>query len=99
MDFHYDAEGNWLGTFTTEDDQIQRDIIDEYMGFNIQLANMEMLNGNKRRVLTSDDASMKSFKMSTYDAEREAQALEDAEEGESEAAAASKVQGGSGTEN
>ena len=99
VDFHYDAEGNWLGTFTTEDDQIQRDIIDEYMGFNIQLANMEMLNGNKRRVLTSDDASMKSFKMSTYDAEREAQALEDAEEGESEAAAASKVQGGSGTEN
>ena len=96
VQFHYDDEGNWLGTFTTEDDQIQRDILDEYMGFNIQLDNMDLVTGSKRRVLTGDDASLKSFKMGTTG--HEAQVPDDAEDGESTAAATSEVTGGGGAD-
>ena len=95
VQFHYDDEGNWLGTFTTEDDKIQRDILDEYMGFNIQLDNMDIVTGSKRRVLTGDDASMKSFKIGTTEG-HEAQVPDEAEDGESTAAAASEVTGGGG---
>ena len=60
---------------------------------------MDLLEGNKRRVLTSDDASMKSFKIHTDDTERDAQALDKAEDEVSTAAAASEVTGGSGVNN
>ena len=63
IEFHEDQDGNWKGTWTTPDDMISQDIVDEEMEYNIQFENMELVT-RERRILTAEDASMKTFDMS-----------------------------------
>ena len=57
---------------------------------------MDLVTGSKRRILTGDDASMKSFKMGTDNVGHEAQVPDEAEDGGSTATATSEVTGGGG---
>lgn len=64
VEFHYDDEGQWLGTWTTEDDKINQALLAENLGITICMENMGFLESDrKRRVLSADDATLKSFGM------------------------------------
>ena len=90
--FHCDTEGNWLGGWTTSDDQVQSNIIDEDMGYEIRIDNMEEVQGNQRRILSAEDASLKSFGLAQGRPALSPQPQAD----EESAAAASGASGGSG---
>ena len=96
VEFHYDSEGNWMGGFTTEDDKIQRGLLEENMPYNIQLENMDVVTGAKRRILHADDASAKTFNINSDNEGHDAQMPDATEDGGSSVAAASMVPGGGG---
>ena len=97
VDFEMDDEGNWTGHWTTEGDLIQRHLLDEDLGFQIELENMEILGGGRTRMLFADEASFKSFRVAQDDDGQSTQLPDDATDAVSVAAsAASEASGGSG---
>ena len=77
VDFETDEAGNWTGQWTTEGDLIQKHLLDEDLGFKIELENMEIL-GSGRRMLHADDASFKSFRVPKEDDGQSTQLPDDA---------------------
>ena len=63
VDFQHDEEGNWLGTWTTADDKLQQDLLDEDMGYKLKFDNLQLVEneGRRRQLLQVDQASEKNF--------------------------------------
>ena len=62
VDFHMDDEGNWKGSWATEDDKMNADIFNEEMEFDIVFENLELVT-KRRQILETEDASLHTFKM------------------------------------
>ena len=60
VNFHCDGDGNWLGTWSTWEDELNDDIIDEDMGINVDLGDI-VLQDRPSTLLTEDDASVHTF--------------------------------------
>jgi hypothetical protein len=60
VQFSYDDDGNWLGTWTTADDDIHLDIMEEDMGINMDFEGLTVLE-KECVLLTTSDASVYSF--------------------------------------
>ncbi len=90
--FGEDANGAWDGEWTTAHDEAQQNLIDEYMGIDIQLDNMELLD-TSRPIYRADEMSIGS----AYQPPPPANGQED--DDSSTASALSKVtrEGGSNT--
>ena len=54
--FDYDSSGNWKGTWTTEFDRLQSDLLEESMGY-VHLDNLAIVDQEQVRVFRTDDAS------------------------------------------
>ena len=65
VNFHHDEEGNWLGTWTTADDKLQQDLLDEDMGYKLEFDNLQLVenDGRRRQLLQVDQASVKTFQV------------------------------------
>jgi hypothetical protein len=59
--FDEDISGNWLGTWTTEEDNLNMDILTEDMGVEFSLENMELLAASTQVLKRTDDMSEHSF--------------------------------------
>jgi hypothetical protein len=59
--FDEDISGNWLGTWTTEEDNLNMDILNEDMGVEFSLENMELLRPSSQVLKRTDDMSEHSF--------------------------------------
>ena len=64
VEFHEDSSGKWLGTWTTQEDEINQEIFDEDLGIELHLDGLELLaqDINKKHTITSEELSFKSFK-------------------------------------
>ena len=64
-EMQYDDAGNWLGEWTTPDDAMGEDILNEDMGVEISFDNMALLDEgfNTRVLLMTEDASVCTFGM------------------------------------
>jgi hypothetical protein len=58
--FQYDDDGNWLGTWTTEDDALHLDIMNEDMGIEIEFEGLSTLERDCV-LLTTDNATVHTF--------------------------------------
>jgi hypothetical protein len=61
VNFDEDISGNWLGTWTTEEDNLNMDILNEDMGVEFSLENLELLTASRQVLKTTDDMSEHSF--------------------------------------
>ncbi|KAL3942656.1 MAG: hypothetical protein SGARI_000192, partial [Bacillariaceae sp.] len=63
VDFHNDEDGNWKGTWTTQEDSFLQDILqDETMGkITVEFDDIDILNRKEPVLLNSDDASCQTF--------------------------------------
>ena len=95
VDFDVDDEGNWTGKWTTEGDVVQKHLLDEDLGFKIELENMEMIEGG-RRLLHQDDASFKTFNVPKDTEGQSTQLPDNADENGSAVTATSAASGGGG---
>jgi hypothetical protein len=59
--FDEDDAGNWLGTWTTEEDNLNLAILQEDMGVDFTLENMELLDSTRQVLKRTDDVSEHSF--------------------------------------
>jgi hypothetical protein len=63
--FNTDDDGNWDGTWTSEEDLLFQDLLAEDMGTDLQIEGIELLETNEDRdqrpLLTVDDASHRSY--------------------------------------
>ena len=97
VEFHHDDEGNWLGTWTTADDRLQQDLLDEDMGYKLEFDNLQLVEKDtksRRRILRADDASIQSFHV-----EQETHLSDNTTKYDPSVAAASVASGGSGVTN
>jgi len=66
---HYDEAGNWNGNWTTPEEQQNAEILNENMGFNIDLSFLQQAEGHAANNglvhLIADDASVASFGSNT----------------------------------
>ena len=95
IEFHHDDEGNWLGTWTTADDRLQQDLLDEDMGYKLEFDNLQLVEKDtksRRRILRADDTSVKSFQV---DVEQETHLSDNTTKYDPTIAAASVASGGS----
>lgn len=63
VEFHYDASGAWDGTWTTSDDKVNMDILNEDVGIKIDLEGLELVERDQRRILEVDNASHMTFQI------------------------------------
>jgi hypothetical protein len=59
-----DDDGNWTGKWHTFDDQLMQDVINEDMGFDIDLSGLKLLeqeHNTNRVLLETDNASVDTF--------------------------------------
>jgi hypothetical protein len=57
----YDSSGNWTGTWTTEEDNLNMAILQEDMGVDFSFDNLDILGSNPLVTLTADEASVQTF--------------------------------------
>ena len=96
VEFQMDDEGNWTGQWTTEGDKVQKNLLDEELGYKIEFENMDMIEGRGKRMLHADDASARTFNVSKEDEGQVTQLPDDADDARSVNAAASVASGGGG---
>ena len=102
VEFHKDDEGNWNGSWTTEDDKLHALMLQEDVGYKLQFDNMQMIQQEERKhrkILRTDNASLASLQMNELDGQTQASATstvyENGNDSES-VAASSSASGGSG---
>ena len=92
VDFHMDDEGNWKGSWATEDDKMNADIFNEEMEFDIVFENLELVT-KRRQILETEDASLHTFKMDGRSAQSSTNSVN---ANSASTSAASKASGGGG---
>lgn len=60
VSINHDEDGNWDGTWTTSEDEYGETILDEDLGFDFDLEDMEEF-GNEVVLLTADDTSVNTY--------------------------------------
>ena len=60
VDWETDDDGNWTGGWKTEDDLMFQQLVNEEMEGTIVFDNIDLVQKD-RRILSAEDASMKSF--------------------------------------
>jgi hypothetical protein len=62
--FDYDDSETWLGTWTTSDDLVNQELLDEFIGIPFVLENLSILETDtRRRVLDAEEDSQRTFGM------------------------------------
>ena len=57
----YDESGNWTGTWTTEEDNLNMAILQEDMGVDFSFENLDILGSSPDVLATADEASVQTF--------------------------------------
>lgn len=60
-EFLYDDDGNWLGTWHSPDDNANKLIMEEDLGFAVVLEGLDLMKTDTGPCYTTDDASIQSF--------------------------------------
>ena len=64
VEFDMDESFSWTGTWVTGDDKMSKSLLDEYVGIDLHLENLSVLESDKRVwVLEAGDASARTFNM------------------------------------
>ena len=63
VEFQTNDDGDWLGTWTTAEDDLNQELLDEDMGFHLQLEGLDLLQDDEDSgvLLRADNASVASF--------------------------------------
>lgn len=89
VDFDTDDDGNWNGAWTTEDDEINQEVLAEDMG--IKFEGLDFMGSSNPVILTTDDASMQSFGMSFGMMKQQSKETEDKQEADEDSGSESAL--------